>query len=147
MGSPMSKKLSIFDAAMEVWRDVILRRCIGRLARNAASGGRADDVATLLENATNMFFELNELEHVVFANISDLEQRLLAEPVVHEPWAARWWTKQSHHGCNTSTRDAIHTLMLVRQRLKANPKAPTATDVPQDSLLQTWTLIASFLER
>jgi hypothetical protein len=139
--------VAIGDTAMVIWRDVVLRRCIDHLVRDATRPrGRADDVAAVLESSKKMYFGPNGGALLVeFATIVELQRRLEADPVRFKPLVRPGWTKQSHRSCCVGTRDAVRTLLLVRQRLKVDPKSPARADLPRDGLLDTWWLVAKFL--
>jgi hypothetical protein len=140
--------LCIYDLAMLIWRDVVLRRCVDRLVRDATADGIVEYVVAVLESSKKMFFDRggNHTDPVI-ATFAELQQRLQAEPIVFEPRVRSGWTKQSHHSCCASTRDAVRTLLLVRQRLKVNPEAVASAYLPRDSLLDTWSQVAKFLPR
>jgi len=152
--SPPNLKLTVYNAAMEVWRDVVLRRYLTQILARGAQEGHAspdDDIAVLLKSAKKMFFDRSQPHEITpllidFSTLEELQQRLLAEPVRHEPCVPQsGWTRENHHLSIVATREAVHTLLLVRQRFKANPKAASVTSLPQDCILDTWSLIASFL--
>jgi hypothetical protein len=135
----------VAESAMVVWRDVVLRSCIDRLVQDAAAGGSADHAAELLESSTKrMFFDSkgNQLA-VDVATLFELQQRLEAEPIMFEALLRPGWTKRSHHSCSDGTRNAVTTLLLVRQRLKVRPEG--VADIPRESLFDTWWQIAKFL--
>jgi len=66
------------DAVIAVWRDVVLRQCIGRLLRDAAEG-RSDSHATeLLQRRRPRAGDARLIRHA--------QQRIKTEPVVFKPW-------------------------------------------------------------
>jgi hypothetical protein len=131
--------------ATAIWRDVVLRKCIDRLVRDAAMGGSTDHAAEVLETSNKkMFFDAKGNRLVVdISTLSELQKRLKAEPVMFELFFRPGWTKKSHHMCSDGTRDAVTTLLLVRQRLKV--KHDGVADIPRGSLFDTWWQIAKFL--
>ena len=145
-------KLNVYSMAMEVWRDVLLRRYLIRIVDGDAQEGHAspdNDFAVLLDNAQKMFFDRTHPNEPVlpdFTTLEEVQQRLLAEPVRYEPCVPQsWWTKENHHLSMDATREAVRTLLLIRQRFAVSPKADRAASLPQNCLLHTWDEIAKFL--
>ena len=143
--------MALSDATVRIWRDVVLRHCIGLLVRGAAGDGMSPNhVAAVLESSQRFFTyagDDGEFVHFVPTTLVELEQRLHDASVIFKPCPFPWWTKQTHDECDAGTRATVHTLLLVRERFKVCPPNAAAVSLPQDSLLATWQLIASFLPR
>eukprot|EP00037_Helgoeca_nana_P027736 m.320182 g.320182 ORF g.320182 m.320182 type:complete len:291 (-) comp27588_c1_seq32:3766-4638(-) len=156
--------VGIYTAALGVWRDVVLRRCIGRLVapiHPTPQNGAAmfESVLTLFNNGEEDS-EGDGRKRKRCDTLDALHGELDARIVRYKPVPCSWFdpegppTRVEFRQCYTDTRAAVLTLLLIGHR-RANSASEAAEGdlqvhhsvvlATQFNAVHVWILIASFL--